>query len=1325
MMRRLFFSIAIMLCLPIMAGERSEKQILDAAARVLCGQPQARSLGAKRQQSLHIVQRRTALTIVSADGGGFALVSNDDGVRPVLGYSKEGSFDADDMPCSLKWYLNALDQSLKNIGANGYEWTPVAILPDESVKPQVEPLLETDWYQGTPFNDWCPTYVDDNGNVQHNVVGCGATATAQVMFYHRHPAVGRGEVTYSYNPLIDYNRPGEPPVNDPSVMRSLSCRFDTVFIDWNSMNAKYGNKRSNDESANIAVARLCKAVGIAMKMTYGIGGSGSGMHDAARALRENFGYSSDTRNLTRSYYADQLWVNNLFNELSHGRPIVYGGKPGPDKAGHFFVLDGYDADGLFHINWGWGNNYYWDGYFDLNYLSPNHRDTHYSELQSMVMGARPEGTPIDMMVLTLSAPGSLSALLPSNRSLRLKISGQLNADDLQTLKQLGQQVKDSDGRITAELTHLDLSEATLPDNVLPANAFEGCTALLDVVLPTSLKSVGDKAFLGCNHLIHIGMPSGLQKIGSYTFQNCTSLTDIVIPRNVESIGDAAFSACLANEAFAVETGSRHFSTVDGMLTNATRNKLVCFPAKRSTADIPAAIDSIGRFAFRYSVNLKEIRIPGTVRVVDEWAFMNCENLATVTLDEGVQRILAGAFNNCDALTTLHLPSTIDSIGRRPFIYSDNMQQVTMSGENPNFRVVNNCLLSHDGKQLVQALFTEVETVDIPASVETINEFALYYTKISHLTLPATLRKVDRQSIFFCQNLTQLDIEEGLEEINHYAFNGCSAIEEMHLPASLVNVGYGIFCNCTALRSVDISEASPLYSTDNNMLFSKDGTRLLRQLADDKEDYTVPKTVTTIDQGCFRYLNNLQRLTIPESVTSIGNYVFYGCKALTDVYCQASIPLRLGNYVFALTDLSQVTLHVPEGSRYAYSVSTGWNQFGTIVDDLPYTSPSTDYYLYHNTFNVTRSSQTAFTKLVVLAPCPQSNEYQEVHSIDYTSDGVWLHHEMQTNQNKYLELCMNSSELVSTSQDFSVGYSFTLSHKNFYIDFSPYKNSDGSWKEMPAYDTSQTDYIDNTKQSGDYVVPDNGTIKLLSDQLFSECNNNRLTYAERCYEYVASHFKYINPGTGLHTLADILSAGGGDCGNLSSIYISLLRAKGIPARHVVAISAKADNKGYSGHVWSEFYIQDFGWVPVDVSHKNGNLSGNYFGMYDGKYIVVQKGVVMDYPTNFAGTKTLNFLQLFAYWYWYSTQATLKISQDLSSHQIETLAGDANGDGKVSVTDIAVIVNHILSIPNDTGLSVAGADANGDGKITVTDIGVIVDIILGNNANARKTDVLEPQ
>jgi hypothetical protein len=217
--------------------------------------------------------------------------------------------------------------------------------------------------------------------------------------------------------------------------------------------------------------------------------------------------------------------------------------------------------------------------------------------------------------------------------------------------------------------------------------------------------------------------------------------------------------------------------------------------------------------------------------------------------------------------------------------------------------------------------------------------------------------------------------------------------------------------------------------------------------------------------------------------------------------------------------------------------------------------------------------------------------------------------------------------------------------------------------------------------------------------------------------VASHFKYLKPGTGLHTLADILSDGGGDCGNLSSIYISLLRAKGIPARHVVAIGGN--------HVWSEFYIQDFGWVPVDVTYKNSTPSGNYFGVYDGKYIVVQKGVAMDYPTYALGTKNFNIFQGFRYWYWTKTNETLSIAKSLSAQQIDTISGDANGDGKVSVTDIAVIVNHILSIPNGAGFSIAGADANGDGKITVTDIGVVVDIILGNNANTRVSNVLEPQ
>ena len=1290
-MKILIIAIAIILCLPTMAGERSEQEILDAAASVLCKQRLTRSLNSEGQQTLRIVQRRSAVTIVGADGGGFALVSNDEELRPVLGYSREGRFDADEMPCGMEWYLDALDENLKNIGVNGYEWTPLGIRPDESVKPQVAPLIESDWYQYTPFNDWCPTFVNDKGQIQHHVVGCGALATTQVMHYYRHPLVGQGSTTYSYDPKQVLHAT-EPVAEN---MLELSCDFDTVHFDWNSMATHYGNKRSSDEAANVAVARLCKAVGIAMHMKYTeTSGSGSSLSDVVRALSSHFGYSQDVRRVLRSSFADNTWAQMVFEELSNGRPIIYGGNVAVNQAGHFFVLDGYDADGLFHINWGWGRNSYYDGYFDLNYLSPNNYNTHYSVTQGMAMMAHPEGTPIDMTEVNVKVPGSLSALLPTNRSLRLRITGTLNASDIRALRRLGSGVKDGDGRITEELTHLDLSQASIVGNVLPDSAFFGCTQLMQLELPSSVAAIGSYAFASCHYLTHLTLPRSLTTLGTSPFASCVRLTD-----------------------FSVEEGNRHFATIDGILTNANLNKLVAYPEARSEAVIPSTIDSIGPYAFRYCFNLSEVRIPSHVRVICEFAFQNCTNLQQVTLEEGVERILAMAFNNCDSLRTLHLPASIDSIGLRLFIYSDNMRQVTMAEGNPNFRVENNCLLSHDGKQLVQALLTEVETVDIPASVETTEKYAFYGTKMTHLTIPSTLKKIGNQSIYFCENLTQLDIEDGVEQIDNYAFNGCSALTEVHLPASLQAIGYAVFVNCKGLHHVDISEASPLFLTDDNMLFSKDGTQLLQQFVDDKEEYTVPETVTTIAPGCFRYLTNLHKLTIPTSVKSIGSYVFYGSTNISDVFCLSTMPLRLSQWVFDLTDLSHSTLHVPEGCRYAYSVSTGWQQFGTIVEDQPNIPQEEEKYQYNITFNITRSSQTAFNRLVVLAPCPQTNEYQKVQILDITSNGVWKQGDVAENQNKFLELDLSGDELKNRSLDFSVDYSFVLSHKPVFIDFSPFKASDGSWKDMPDYDTSQQDYIDNTKQSGEYVVPDNSTIKAIADQLFAECGGNRLAYAERCYEYVASHFKYLKPGTGLHTLADILSDGGGDCGNLSSIYISLLRAKGIPARHVVAIGGN--------HVWSEFYIQDFGWVPVDVTYKNSTPSGNYFGVYDGKYIVVQKGVAMDYPTYALGTKNFNIFQGFHYWYWTKTNETLSIAKSLSAQQIDTISGDANDDGKVSVTDIAVIVNHILSIPNGAGFSIAGADANGDGKITVTDIGVVVDIILGNNANTRVSNVLEPQ
>ena len=314
--------------------------------------------------------------------------------------------------------------------------------------------------------------------------------------------------------------------------------------------------------------------------------------------------------------------------------------------------------------------------------------------------------------------------------------------------------------------------------------------------------------------------------------------------------------------------------------------------------------------------------------------------------------------------------------------------------------------------------------------------------------------------------------------------------------------------------------------------------------------------------------------------------------------------------------------------------------------LPMSVCAQQYSKYNIAFEIAKSNDTAFTNFILMAPCPQTNEYQNVYGLDIRSMGDWESGDISENGNKFLGLYLDEARLRGYARNFSVGFSFIHSPKNIDVDFSRFRNPDGSWKNMPEYDKTTKDYKDNCKRSGDVVDPENPMIQVISEKLFNESNSNKLDYAERCYNYVATHYRYLNPNTGLHKLTELLSVGGGDCGNLSSIYISLLRAKGIPARHVVAIG---DNDNY--HVWAEFYIQDFGWIPVDVTYKNANPYGNYFGKCDCHMVVVQKGVSMDYPIPWHSSQTIDLLQTFCYWYWYSTLATISISQKVISETVE--------------------------------------------------------------------------
>ncbi len=303
-----------------------------------------------------------------ADGRGFALVAADDCVRPVLAYSPDGQFFPSDsslnqsLPQHIAHWLDGYQRDIAAMVEAGIEGSPRVqeewrealagkrhTLRDTAVRP----LLTTRWNQGWPYNLQCPYSEADSA---YSVTGCVATATAQVMKYWNHPAVGRGSHTYN-----------------PYGFLPQTVVFDTTHYDWAHM-PDAPDWNSTDRERN-AVAQLMYHVGVAVNMSYSPHSSGAfvasegdlSMASSENALKDYFRYNQGLFSLAKVDCSDALWDSLITAELDASRPILLSGQD--PSGGHAFVIDGYDSTGFFHVNWGWGG--YCDGYYTLDSLNPD------------------------------------------------------------------------------------------------------------------------------------------------------------------------------------------------------------------------------------------------------------------------------------------------------------------------------------------------------------------------------------------------------------------------------------------------------------------------------------------------------------------------------------------------------------------------------------------------------------------------------------------------------------------------------------------------------------------------------------------------------------------------------------------------------------------------------------------------------------------------------------------------------------------------------------------------------------------------------------------
>ena len=283
---------------------------------------------------------------------GFVVVAGDDRAPQILGYTDTGSFDISNMPENMRWWIQQYEQQMRYLQDN-----PKARLtsPKRNVNVVAPMLGEIEWNQESPYNANCPYmsyYDEDNEETVSGKAptGCVATALAQVMRYHKWPNESKGNISYTTYTLKQ------------NITADLNATYN-----WDLMLPTYTGVTATDEQ-KAEVAKLMYNVGAALKSDYTPSGTGATDVDVVPTLVRYFNYDPGARYVQRDYTAVNLYEQGLINEIEAGRPVPYGGVTKKNE-GHFFVLDGINEDGYYHINWGWGGLS--NGYFLISSLDPD------------------------------------------------------------------------------------------------------------------------------------------------------------------------------------------------------------------------------------------------------------------------------------------------------------------------------------------------------------------------------------------------------------------------------------------------------------------------------------------------------------------------------------------------------------------------------------------------------------------------------------------------------------------------------------------------------------------------------------------------------------------------------------------------------------------------------------------------------------------------------------------------------------------------------------------------------------------------------------------
>ena len=506
------------------------------------------------------------------------------------------------------------------------------------------------------------------------------------------------------------------------------------------------------------------------------------------------------------------------------------------------------------------------------------------------------------------------------------------------------------------------------------SAFRKCS-MTSVTIPNSVTTIGSYAFVDCNSLTNMVVESGNPKYDSRN--NCNAIIETssntlmagckntIIPNNVTSIGEGAFSGCSGLTSITIPNSV----TSIGAWTFAYCSGL-------TSVIIGNGMTYIGMYAFQYCSGLTSVTIPNSVTSISAGAFSGCSALNSVTISNSVKYIATGVFSGCSKLTSVHI-SDLEAWCKiwfgdnwaNPLYYAHHLylgdKEITdlvIPNSVTDIREyafsgcsgLTSVSIPNSVTSIGAGAFSDcssLTSVSIPNSVTSIGAGAFSYcSSLTSVTIPNSVTTIGGSAFEYCSSLTSVTIPNSVTTIGSYAFYECSSLTSVTIGNSVSNIGKNAFLYCS-MTSVHISDleawckilfnnygANPLshhlYLGDEEIkdLVIPNSVTTIGDFAfygcSGLTSVTIPNSVTSIGESSFERCYSLTSVTIPNSVTSIGSYAFFGCSNITSVTSLNSTPPTINPNTF--NDYS-ATLQVPTGSKTAYQNAEYWKNFMNIVE----------------------------------------------------------------------------------------------------------------------------------------------------------------------------------------------------------------------------------------------------------------------------------------------------------------------------------------------------------------------------------------------------------